>query len=141
MFFGEVAHNKLLDLQSPRIPPSQTDQKSACARASRETSRFRVEEKPFLRIFERGARFPGNGFIARARKQFKCCARGFRKLRRGEPVSNRQVFAERICSDACAEEPAERIFLAGRSNRRGPHRHGPRWPQRSEPCEFVGSGS
>src|SRR5437660_4617853 len=51
------------------------------------------------------------------------------------------MLAEMIRSDARAEEPAERIFFAGRSNRGGPCGHGPARPQRSEPCEFVGSGS
>src|SRR5690242_18290100 len=141
MFFRKVAHKELLDPQSARIPPRQTNQKSVRAGASREASGFRIEKKPFLRIFKRGARFVGNGFVARARKQFKRCAGGFCKLRGGEPVSNRQVFAEMIRSDACSEEPAERIFLAGCSNPGGPRRHGPRWPQCSEPCEFIGSGS
>src|SRR2546430_8791402 len=118
MFFRKVAHKELLDLQPARIPPRETNQKSVRARASREASGFRIQKKPFLRIFERGARFAGNGFVARARKQFKCRASGFRKFRSGEPVSNRQVFAEMIRSDACSEEPAERVIFTGRSNRR-----------------------
>src|SRR5213078_1614914 len=38
-------------------------------------------------------------------------------------------------------EQAEHVLFARRSNRGGPRRQGPRGLQRSEPCEFVGSGS
>src|SRR5439155_6399371 len=128
------AHKELLDLQPARIPPRETNQKSVRARASREASGFRIQKKPFLRIFELGARFAGNGFVARARKQFKCRASGFRKFRSGEPVSNRQVFAEMTRSDACSDEPAERVIFTGRPDRRRPRWHGLRGFQRSKSC-------
>src|SRR6267142_819175 len=44
-----------------------------------------------------------------------------------------------ICGHARAEKPAERIFLAGRSNRGRTRRYWPDWFQRSESREFVGS--
>src|SRR5204862_6317057 len=111
MFYRKFDQKELLDLQPARIPPRDTNQKSVRARASREASGFRIQKKPFLRIFERGARFAGNGFVARARKKFKCRASGFRKFRSEEPVSNGQMFAEMIRSHACSEDPDERVSI------------------------------
>jgi len=63
----------LLGLQSARIPPRQTNQKRVRAGAPRQPRRFRIEEKPFFRIFERGAGFAGERFVAGAGEQFECC--------------------------------------------------------------------
>ena len=73
VFLGEVAHKELLDLQSTRIPPREANQKRVRAGAAREAGSFRIEEKPFFRVFERGAGFAGERFVARAGKQFECC--------------------------------------------------------------------
>ncbi len=66
MFFREVAHEKLLGLQSARIPPRQTNQKRVRAGPAGKARSFRIEEKPFFRILERGACFTRNRFVARA---------------------------------------------------------------------------
>jgi len=58
----------LLDLQSARIPPRQTNQKCVRAGAAGEAGGFRIEEKPFFRILQRGASFAGERFISRAGK-------------------------------------------------------------------------
>jgi len=71
MFFREVAHKELLDLQSASIPPCQTNQECIRPGASREAGSFRVEEKPFFWIFQCGKRFAGERFVAGARKQFE----------------------------------------------------------------------
>jgi len=73
MFFSKVTHKKLLDLQTARIPPRQTNQKSVRAGAACEAGGFRIEEKPFFWILQRGAGFAGERFVARAGKQFECC--------------------------------------------------------------------
>src|SRR6266567_4036884 len=140
MLFGEVAHKILLDLQAARIPPRQPYQKCVRARAPCQASGFRIEEKPFFWVFQCGARLARNGFVARAGKQFECCGCWVRKFRSGEPVSNGEVLAKMIRGDARAEEPAERIFFAGRSNRRRPRRHWPCGLQRGESRELIGSG-
>src|ERR1700740_53338 len=113
MFFGEIAHKKLLGLQSARIPPRQTNQESVRAGASRKAGGLRVEKKPFSRIFQGGARFAGERFVARAGKQFEGNGRRVRKFGSGEPVSNGEVLAEMICGDARAKKTAESIFFAG----------------------------
>jgi len=63
MFFREVAHEKLLDLQSARIPPCQTNQECIRPGSACEAGCFRVEEKPFFRILQCGAGLAGEGFV------------------------------------------------------------------------------
>src|SRR5260370_28557492 len=140
MFFRKIAHKKLTDVPTARIPPCDTNQKSVRSSASRQPGGFRIEKKPFFWILQRGARFARDGFIARARKQFECCGGWVCKFRSGEPVADREVLAEMIFGNASAKEAAEGVFFGGRSNRRGPHRHGLRGLQRGESCEFIGSG-
>src|SRR5260370_4074186 len=140
MFFRKIAHKKLTDVPTARIPPCDTNQKSVRSSASRQPGGFRIEKKPFFWILQRGARFARDGCIARGRKQLECCGGGFCKFRSGEPVGDREVLVEMIFGNASAKEAAEGVFFGGRSNRRGPHRHGLRGLQRGESCEFIGSG-
>src|SRR5260370_3727657 len=109
MLFGEVAHEKLFDLQAAGIPPTPANEKGVGARASGEAGRFRIEEQPFLRIFERGACAPGERSIASSRKKFQRRRGGLRKCRRGEPVANCQVLAVAIFAYAGAENLSESV--------------------------------
>src|SRR5438132_635723 len=120
MFLGEVAHKELLDLQSAGIPPCETNQKRVRAGAPREAGGFRVEEKPFFWIFERGAGFAGERFIALSRQQFEGRGKWIGKFRSGKPVSNGQMFAEVIPGNTSAEQPPEGILFARCANRRRP---------------------
>jgi len=106
----------LLDLQSAGIPPRQSNQKRVGPRASCKPGRFRIEEKPFCWIAERSARFALERRIAIVRKQIERGGRGFREFGSGEPVSNREVFAEMIGGHSGAKKAAESVVFAGRSN-------------------------
>jgi len=68
MLFGKVAHKELLDLQAAGVPPRQTNQKCVRAGATGEPGGFRIEEKPLLRIFQRGTSLAGERFVAGAGK-------------------------------------------------------------------------
>src|ERR1700687_5624973 len=141
IFFSKIAHEELLDLQFARIPPRQTNQESVRTGATGEAGSFRVEEKPFFWILQCGASFARERLVTRAEKSLDCCVRGVGKFRRGEPVSDGQVFAEMIPGNAGAEEPAERVCFVGHSNGGGARGDWPRGLLRGEPRKFIGSCS
>src|SRR2546425_7293249 len=65
MLFAIVAHKKLLDLQSPGLPPGEADQKRVRSRATGQPGGFRVQEEPLRWVGEtfgerrRNPRYPG----------------------------------------------------------------------------------
>src|SRR6266849_9928990 len=90
MFFGEVAHEELLDFEAACLPPSDPDEKCVRAGASGETGRLGVEKKPLGRISERGARPAREWFAAGAREKIQGDCRRFGKFGRREPVADGQ---------------------------------------------------
>ena len=50
MFFIEIAHEELLDLQASRVPPRDANHERIRAGAAREAGRFRVQEEPLFGI-------------------------------------------------------------------------------------------
>src|SRR5260370_17147658 len=116
MFCRKIASKKLLGVQTARIPPCDTNQKSVRSSASRQPGGFRIEKKPFFWILQRGARFARDGFIARARKQFECCGGWVCKFRRGEPVAAREGLSVLIFCNTIAKKSAYRVFFDWLSN-------------------------
>src|SRR5215469_14005876 len=76
MLFGEVAEKHLFHLQAAGVPPGKADEEGVSPGAAGEACGFGVEEQPFLRVFEGGARAARNGLLAGARKELK--SRGWR---------------------------------------------------------------
>src|SRR6266849_2876777 len=50
MFFSEITHKELLDLQAASIPPRQAHEKRVGSRATCKPGRFSVQKEPFSRI-------------------------------------------------------------------------------------------
>src|SRR5215472_15666746 len=112
IFLGEIAHQELLDLQSPGIPPGQSDEKRVRAGSTGEAGRFCVEEKLFRRIVENRAGLVGCAFVSRPREKFQRDWRWLDRLRGGKPVSNREVFAKMISCYAGPEQLAKYVSFA-----------------------------
>jgi hypothetical protein len=68
VLLGEIAKEKLLDLQATSIPPRETDEEGVGAGSPGQASGFGVQEEPLLGIPKRGVGTSGEPFIAGARE-------------------------------------------------------------------------
>ena len=104
MFFGEVAHEELLDLEAAGVPPSDADEEGVGAGAAREAGGFRVEEEPARGIFEGGTSAARDAFVANAGEKLEGDGRRLERFGSGEPVLDGEVFAEAVLGYRSAEE-------------------------------------
>ena len=141
IFFGEIPHKELLDLQSPGIPPRQPDKKGVGTGSSRQAGCFRIEEQPSRWIFERRSRFSGKKLVAGTREKLQGDTGRLRIFRRGIPISYREMLSKMVPRHACAEELRKQIFLIGRAQSRPVYARGrrPRRFQRGPPGKSVSS--
>ena len=104
MLLAIVAHEKLLDFETARVPPCDADEKRVGARAPGEACRFSIEEKPLTRVRDfRGC--AGRHQAQRIGVQFAIgdaeIGRAGHRLRK--PFAQREVLAEAIAGGRSAE--------------------------------------
>ncbi len=104
MLLAVLAHEKLLDFKSARVPPGNAHHERIRSRSAREARRFRIEEKPLLRVCDIIRRF-------RSKQPKRCgiesavgwlAADGFRK-----PLPQCKVLARAIALHRRAENLRE----------------------------------
>lgn len=137
VFFVKVAKEELLDLQAASVPPGEANEEGIGARAAGEARGFGVQEEPFVGIAQQGVGAATDFFAARAREEFQCRGRRREQLRSREPISDGEVLAVMIRSDAAAEKKTDGIGFVGKTKRFGPLRSWTDRLQGGEPREFV----
>ena len=95
IFLGRIAHEKLFDLDSARIPPCQANQERQIFPASDEAGRFGIQKEPFLGV---QCMICAKAPVCRPRveQQFEGLGIRLEHCGRGIPLARRYVRPESI---------------------------------------------